>query len=1033
MMLKRLLTPLASLKLTVVLLILSIVLVYAGTWAQIDQSVWTVQSTYFYSWFTWVDFQTLLPRRAPGQFAIPGGFPMPGGYLIGTLMLINLAVAHGLRFRFSWLDLLVSLPLLGWMLYVLWLWQENHRTGWMVAALVAGALLIGVLYALHPKRAGIILIHLGIIILLVGQIFTSIYAVETRMVIDEGQTVHYSEDIREVELAIIDSSPADHDQVTVVRDWRLRRPGVISEPNLPFAVQVDAWYPNSVILGPQQAGAFADPRATAGLGRGLTVRPQPPATGTEMRVDVPSAYVTLIDATGNSLGRFLVSPYLDQPQQVDVNGKSYWIELRFRRYYKPYALTLLDFRHDRHTGTNMPKNFSSLVRLVDPSRNEDRRVLIWMNHPLRYGGETFYQAGFRENDTTTELQVVRNSGWVLPYVACVIGGTGMLLHFAMHLISFLARRTSQSAGLRPVAAPASYSLAPKRNWAAGRVLAPLIVVIVALVFIGSLFVPHSAGPFDLGTFGRWPMSFEGRVQPLDSVARNSLRAISGREILRTDAGTKPAIEWLADTMARLERADQYAIFRIDHPDLISLLGLDENHTRHSFAQIEPKLPLLQQQLTQALATDERHRTLYQRKLLELGNKLQLYMTLGQTWNLYLAAPVAPGGEWTTLAASVAAAGDDPQKMHSAMAVLAAVESYRAGSADQFNEVAQAYHQAVASHLPAVATRVDFESMFNRVEPFYSAIVLYVAVFLLAIFSWIFWQRPLQRAALALLVVTLVFHTLALLGRIYISGRPPVTNLYSSAIFIAWGAGLFALIIELIYRNGIGSVTAAAVGFASLIIAHNLSTDGDTMPTLRAVLDTNFWLATHVVAITLGYSATFLAGFLAIIYVIRGVLTPSFPESDRRDLGRMIYGVICFGLLLSFVGTVLGGIWADQSWGRFWGWDPKENGALLLVLWNALILHARWDGMIRNRGLAVLAIGGNIVTAWSWFGTNMLGVGLHSYGFMSSGLMWLLLFVASQVLLIGLGTLPEQMWLSRRRVVAAASHTSGHETESASSN
>ena len=164
----------------------------------------------------------------------------------------------------------------------------------------------------------------------------------------------------------------------------------------------------------------------------------------------------------------------------------------------------------------------------------------------------------------------------------------------------------------------------------------------------------------------------------------------------------------------------------------------------------------------------------------------------------------------------------------------------------------------------------------------------------------------------------------------LEGRPPVTNLYSSAIFVGWGAVIRAG-LERIYRDGIGNVTAACIGFLSLVVAHNLSLDGDTMEMLRAVLDTNFWLATHVVVITLGYASTFVGGFLAVVYILRGVFTRSLGSATRQALVRMVYGIVCFATLFSFVGTILGGIWADQSWGRFWGWDPKENGALLIVL------------------------------------------------------------------------------------------------------
>ncbi len=183
----------------------------------------------------------------------------------------------------------------------------------------------------------------------------------------------------------------------------------------------------------------------------------------------------------------------------------------------------------------------------------------------------------------------------------------------------------------------------------------------------------------------------------------------------------------------------------------------------------------------------------------------------------------------------------------------------------------------------------------------------------------------------------------------------------------------------------------------------------------AVLDTNFWLATHVVVVTLGYAVTFVAGTLAMAYVVLGVFTPTLSARKDLDLSKalakMVYVIVCFAALFSFVGTVLGGIWADQSWGRFWGWDPKENGALLIVIWNALILHARWGGLVKDRGLVNLAIFGNVITAWSWFGTNMLGIGLHSYGFMDAAFKWLMLFFGFNLALIALGSLPLSMWKS----------------------
>ena len=182
--------------------------------------------------------------------------------------------------------------------------------------------------------------------------------------------------------------------------------------------------------------------------------------------------------------------------------------------------------------------------------------------------------------------------------------------------------------------------------------------------------------------------------------------------------------------------------------------------------------------------------------------------------------------------------------------------------------------------------------------------------------------------------------------------------------------------------------------------------------LRAVLDNNFWLATHVTIITLGYSATFLAGCIGFIFILMSIFSNRIDKKSARAFGTMVYGIVCFAMLFSFVGTILGGIWADQSWGRFWGWDPKENGALLIVIWNAIILHSRWGGFARTRGVMAMAVFGNVVFSWSWFGTNMLGIGLHAYGFMDKAFSYLAAFVAVNMVVILLAAIPKRFWKSQ---------------------
>lgn len=408
------------------------------------------------------------------------------------------------------------------------------------------------------------------------------------------------------------------------------------------------------------------------------------------------------------------------------------------------------------------------------------------------------------------------------------------------------------------------------------------------------------------------------------------------------------------------------------------------------------------------------------------------------------------------------------------------EAWRNQNATKFNTHVAEYHTLLEQATPAQMQkdgvvmslgRTNFEDYFSRFAPFNALSWVYISVFLVTVVGWLLagfgnpeGSRVANRSGMVMAIVLMLIHTWAIGGRIYISGRPPVTNLYSSAVFIGWATVVAGIIFEMIYKLGIGNLLAAASGFATLRIAHALSSDGDTFGVLQAVLDTQFWLATHVVCITLGYAATFVAGMMGLVYVVGrsrigmlvtcliaavagfGMSRMSDPTTARlgmtllplaciamilpirmfmtgqlyllddekhAHLSRMIYGTLCAATALSFIGTVWGGLWADDSWGRFWGWDPKENGALIIVIWNALILHASWDRMVRDRGVAVLAILGNVVTAWSWFGVNELGVGLHAYGFTEGRLFWLAGFCLSQFVIAGAGLIPSGSTPSHR--------------------
>jgi ABC-type transport system involved in cytochrome c biogenesis permease subunit len=405
-------------------------------------------------------------------------------------------------------------------------------------------------------------------------------------------------------------------------------------------------------------------------------------------------------------------------------------------------------------------------------------------------------------------------------------------------------------------------------------------------------------------------------------------------------------------------------------------------------------------------------------MMEMG---EMFNAMTQVSNFGVIPPDATEKDatvWKTTGAALLESFQTAQVNPAALAYAGLARAWRQEQPEQFNKLVQLYRTGLEKRFGPQLEKARYEARFNAAEPFYLSMEFYGLAFFVAVFSWLKWPDTLGRSAFWLVTVAWVLSTAGILARMWLEGRPPVTNLYSSALFVGWGAVALCLVLEYFYRNAVGSVAAGIVGFATLLVAHHLSLSGDTLEMMRAVLDSNFWLATHVVVVTAGYSATFLSGFLAIIYIFRGLFTRSLDKATADSLTRMVYGIVCFATLFSFVGTVLGGIWADQSWGRFWGWDPKENGALLIVIWNAIILHARWGGMIKQRGLMILAVGGNIVTSWSWFGTNMLGVGLHSYGFTDAAFVALAGFVASQLAIIGLASLPLEKWRSFRSTAPA---------------
>jgi len=1008
--------PLASLRLTVVLFAFSILLVFFGTMAQIDEGIGTAVHEYFRVGLAFIPFQLLVKFGQiffglPKDMVVPGTFPFPGGWLLGGLLLANLLAAHLVRFKLGW------------------------------------------------KRSGILILHSGVVILMVGELVTGLFAVEATMTIHEGETANFVDVTDKCELAITNESDSKNDTVVVIPQRLLEKGGLIQNDLLPVDVEVLEYHKNSNLVQANEDDENARISAV-GVPFRLVNRGEERGTDTEQRMDAPSVSVNFKEkGTGKLLGNQVLSlwyypnftkrvpVFQFPPQKLSANGKTFTVELRPKRIYKPFKLRLEKFDHDMYAGTETPSNFSSVVELMDPERNVDRTVKISMNSPLRYShegeslrknaflsslwldslglaytGETFYQTSYLPDDRGTILQVVRNPGWLLPYASCALVAIGMLIHFLTKLVGFLRMEVGQRKN-----SVIGIAWSKRLPWMA-----------LGLALVGIYFLPVMIPPSDTSDkmhiieFGQLPVEDGGRYKPLDSVARTSLMLISNQQDYEDSTGKRqPAIEWVLDAMtSRLGsngNAEESKVFRIENEQVLGLLNLKPRpgSFRYSIAEMTPKFKEFDEQCerikTKGKQVGEKQLDLYEEKVLELRRRIERYLELS-----VFVAPrlVPPSGtdskDWESLRDALGRAkeekNDDNPAMRSLISMLLA---YAKGDTKEFNAELSGYRRTLAREYPAQTRAAEFEAYFNHVAPFLHCLVFYVVIFALTCLSFVLTcmgvsgiAQNLGRVAFWMLIGVLIVHTLALIARIYISGRPPVTNLYSSAVFIAWAGVLLGLFIEVVFRLGIGTLLAAVMGFVATFFAHHLAraSNGETLEVLQAVLDTNFWLSTHVICVSMGYAATAAAGILGILYLPVNIFTPPLDRRFPQVLTKIIYGVLCFATFLSFTGTVLGGIWADQSWGRFWGWDPKENGALMIVIWNALILHARWAGMIRPRGLALLSIAGIMLVGWSWVGTNQLGVGLHAYGFNNTMAIIVAVTWVLMALLIVAGLLPWQRWL-----------------------
>ncbi|WDE96769.1 cytochrome c biogenesis protein CcsA [Lentisphaera profundi] len=1120
---EKIFKTLASLKFTITLFSLSMFLVLAGTLAQMDAGIWTVVDEIFRSYITKINLNLFFPRSWDIGFLEKAYIYMPGGFAIGAGLFINLTSAYMVRFKlvknkkhlvigaiFTVISLLFTLAIAKGYFHE----EVSSTVGAaymrvvyrLAQGLIPSVFMYAACWFLYgQKKAAVVLIHFSVILLLIAELVTKIDAVESTMVIPEGQSTSYLDNNIEYEFAVIEKTDGDNNQTTAIPMSMINSVGdTIDYESLPFTIETVEFFKNSQ-MSTQPAPT---PGVTAGNGKNFHIYSDKVSDGLGSSKDVPAGLFKFTGRDGKDLGTRAFSLYFyanftsrnlpNRFEEMEVDGKKYRLILRNKRSYlkgdseNTATISLINFSFDRYMGTNTPRNYSSLIRLEDPENNIDREVKIWMNNPLRFDDKTFYQQSFSQDETTTVLQVVRNSGWMLPYISCMMAATGMMIHFLIILIQFMKGLFNRES------APTGF-----KAWQ----FAISAILIIGLFYSLSRSTKTNTvdeeKEFNLDKAATIPMVYKGRTKPLHTVAQNFLVFLSESAIFKVEVKdgdkevpekdkvfeTRPSVQFFFEVISAKPSAYEHRVFRITHPQLLEKLGLDLKRHRFRYALVEfaDKIKTLESDIKKVRELKVGERDSYQTALIDFEQRLQTFHLMANSFSTSF-ANTAQGisqyhamntnilkynpplviksndkNDWDTLSHSISSSlvkgqdlndnteqlavslfyfyDDKPAKFNEAInkfieinkeirqTRLGAIKSELEESQTEFTKVQNDSNMSKndkktkLTELSSKDHRLEgelqvwetsekktaFEITFNKINPF-GLYHWYALGFVLCALSWLFRKPWINRCNMHFLIVIALIHTWGLFARVYISDYPPITNLYSTAIFIGWVIVIAALIIEFLFKRGIGNIIAAVCGFLTLNIADKLSLDGDTMQMMQAVLDTKFFLMTHVITINMGYAATYVAAMTGIISLVCALFKSEKENKELyKTLNSTMYGTIAFAMFFSFIGTILGGLWADDSWGRFWGWDPKENGALLIVIWCAIILHSKMAGIARSRGLALLSIFGASVTTWSWFGVNQLSIGLHSYGFTSQAAFYVMLAVGIFTGLSFIGLLPFFRW------------------------
>lgn len=542
-----------------------------------------------------------------------------------------------------------------------------------------------------------------------------------------------------------------------------------------------------------------------------------------------------------------------------------------------------------------------------------------------------------------------------------------------------------------------------------------------------------------------PVQDGGRIKPFDTFARETLQLVYGSQTYKTPSGKKrEAIEIIFLWMLLPQVWDAQKIIQINHKGLKDSLKLSDSEKYFTPTELfaNPRLSLVMQELRSFAATKQKM-TPYFASASQLESQLSAYQLVKQGPAVRVAPPT-PDAAKNSTAQNAAGGPMEPEAwisitelqgelqakfgaiIHAFVRVLPALDENSkppmdAAPGPNLQQAVDDFKAAARERNPALYPSerdIALEIHNQTLHPFKITWALYLIGAIFLALAWHLHGKKLAPhlyvAGWTFAITAFLFHTYGFSLRIYLTGRPPVSNMYESVVWVSWGALLFAMIFEAIYRRRFILIGGSIVGVLCLIVADLAPTILDpSLKPLEPVLRSNMWLTVHVLTITLSYSAFFLAWGLGNIgcgFLLRGA---AVTDERVRALVNSIYRSVQVGVVLLAAGTILGGVWADYSWGRFWGWDPKETWAFIALMGYLAILHARLVGWVQNIGMLVTSVVAFNLVIMAWYGVNfVLGAGLHTYGMGAGGVQYVAAFILVDVLYVGYALYVHSARLSR---------------------